>query len=73
MYRGEVATDDILLRNIDDIGKANSTQSFGDDAHACTMDRCIDDLQVVVACDGVLLWCREGSYTLDEALVELFP
>ena len=73
MYRGEVATDDILLRDIDDVGKANSTQSFGDDTHPCTMDRCIDDLQIVVTCDGVLLWCREGSNTLDESLIELFP
>ena len=59
MDGGEVPADDILLRDVDDVREANSTQCFGDDAYAGTVDRGVDDLQVVVACDRLLLGSRE--------------
>ena len=48
----EVAAYYVLFGNVDDIRETERFQCRRDNRHACSVDRCVDDLHVVVAGDG---------------------
>ena len=67
---GEVATDNVLLRHMDDVREAKGLEGHGDEAHTRTVDRSVDDLHVVVALDCVGRK-RDRSQIADVAFVHL--